>query len=180
MNEYREWAKEKGLCVNCLKEKALKGRTMCAECLDKHKERCEKTRSEKSKEQRRKYIKRKRDLCIAFGICRECLKREAKIGNKCLECHVKEIKRNRNRTIQKTVPRSLRVEVGLCYICGQKVLEGKKLCEKHYKIACKNIEKGRNSVNLQEHYWRKLDSAYVKRNHFYKEQNKKMIEGESL
>lgn len=52
MNEYREWAKEKGLCVNCLKEKALKGRTMCAECLDKHKERCEKTRSEKSKEQR--------------------------------------------------------------------------------------------------------------------------------
>lgn len=53
MNEYREWAKEKRLCVNCFQEKALEGRTMCAECLDKHKERCERTRSEKSKEQRR-------------------------------------------------------------------------------------------------------------------------------
>ena len=54
------------------------------------------------------------------------------------------------------------------YISGEKALEDKKLCEKHYKIACKNIKKGRNSVNLQEHYWRKLDRAYVKRNHFYK------------
>ena len=78
--EYREWAKSNGICINCYKERTWNGRTMCPECLDKNKECSERTRSETSKEQRRRYIKRKRNLCIAFGVCRECMCKKATVG----------------------------------------------------------------------------------------------------
>ena len=170
MNEYRQWLKEKGYCINCGKEKAWNGRLKCAECLEKGKEQSERTRSELSKEQRRRYLKRKRELCIAFGVCRECLKRPAKVGQKCIECHVKEINRNNNK--RKNVPRNLRVELGLCYFCGEAALPGMRTCEKHYKIVSENLKKwNRDNSN---HYWRKYDRAGVERNHWYKE--KKQLE----
>lgn len=158
--EYRKWLKSKGYCINCCKEKAFEGRTMCPECLDKIKERSEATRTENSREQRRKYIKRKRDICVAFGICRECLKRNAKVGLKCVECHAKELqRRERNR---KEVKRNIRVELGLCYFCGNPVIEGYKTCNKHLQLQGSkfrkwHIENGDNS----NHIWRKIQSSEI-------------------
>ena len=167
INEYRKWAKAKGICVNCLNEKAWNGRTMCPECLDKHKERCERSRSEASREQRRKYIKRKRELCIAFGVCRECFKRDVKVRNKCLECYVKQVKRNKAKV---NIPRERRIGLGLCYFCGNEVIEGKKVCEKHYKIIYNNLSKA-NKDN-SNHIWRKLKNAEVKKVLWNKGKNK--------
>ena len=166
-NEYREWLKSKGICVNCCSEKVWNNTTMCIECLDKHKERSEKSRSEKSKEQRRRYVKRKRDLCIAFGVCRECFKRDKKVGKMCLECHVKSTKRNKAK---RNIPREKRANIGLCYFCAEDAIDGKKVCEKHYKIVCSNLSKAhRDNSN---HIWRKLKSAEIKKVLWYKEKNK--------
>lgn len=168
MNRY-DYLKFRGICVLCGKEKVWEDTTMCIECLDKHKERCEKTRSEASKEQRRKYVKRKRNLCIAFGICRECFKREVKVGLKCIECHAKEINRNKKRRTE--IPREIRPELKMCYFCGEPVKKGKKVCEKHYNICCKNIAKGYGKDN-SNHYWRKVETASVKKYKWEKEHNK--------
>ena len=167
-NEYREWAKKNKICTNCFREKAFNGRTMCPECLDKNKERSEKTRTEASKEQRRKYIKRKRDLCVAFGICRECLKRHSVKGeSKCLDCKVKQVKRNEAKRDKDKVKRNFRTQLSLCYFCGEKAIEGKKTCQKHYEIAGNNL-KGFNRDN-SKHIWRQIQSGEIKNlQHFIK------------
>lgn len=158
VNEYKEWYKSKGICVNCGKEKAWNGRLMCPECLEKTKINSERTRSRESKEQRKLYLKKKRELCVTFGICRECLKREATIGKKCLECHVKEVKRNEAKRTE--VKKNMRVELGLCYFCGQLSENGYKTCEKHHKIMANNFSKwDRNNNN---HYWRQIQGGEVK------------------
>ena len=158
IEEYRNWAIKNNICIRCYKEKAWNGRQMCPECLYKAQECSEKTRSESSKEQRRKYIKRKRELCIAFGVCRECLKRKATVGLKCLECHIKEVKRNENRRTK--VPRNIRIELKLCYFCGKPAIEGNKVCEKHYEVYSKNILKSKHDTS--NHVWRKIQSSEIK------------------
>ena len=158
INEYKEWYKSKGICINCGKERAWSGRLMCPECLDKTKINSERTRTEESKEQRKKYIKRKRELCVAFGICRECLKKETKVGQKCLECYVKEVKRNEAKRTK--VKKNMRVELGLCYFCGQPTEDGHKTCKKHHIIMANNLSKA--SRDNSGHYWRKIQSGEVK------------------
>lgn len=171
--EYMEWLKDKGFCINCAKEKAWNGRTMCPECLDKNKERSERTRSTESKEQRRRYIKRKRELCIAFGICRECLKKPIKVGLKCTECYAKQNQRNERK--RKVVKRNMRVELGLCYFCGNKAIEGRKTCEEHYKTQSKNFRKWHENVrDNSNHIWRKIQAGEVKKVLHYKEQFQKI------
>lgn len=160
MNEYREWAKKNKICINCFKEKAFNDKTMCPGCLDKNKERSERTRSDKSKEQRRIYIKRKRELCIAFSVCRECLKRPARVGLKCTECHVKEIqRRERNR---KEVPRNMRVELGLCYFCGSVAVDGKRTCKKHLQLQGDKLRKWHLTRDNSNHIWRKIQTGEIK------------------
>ena len=111
-----------------------------------------------------------RDTTLDFIVDDEDLKRPAKVGQKCIECHVKEINRNNNK--RKNVPRNLRVELGLCYFCGEVAIPGKRTCEKHYKIVSENLKKwNRDNTN---HYWRKYDRAGVEFNHWYKE--KKQLE----
>lgn len=154
-----EWFKDRNICTQCRKEISYLGKTMCIECLDKIKEMSEKYRSKDSKEQRKKYLKRKRGLCVAFGICRECLKRKATVGLKCTECHIKEVKRNNAKRIK--VKRNMRVELGLCYFCGEKALEGYKVCKTHLEICRNNIGKWKRDNS--NHYWRKIQSGEVKK-----------------
>ena len=144
--------KERGLCVQC-GSLAVTGKTMCPECLDKAQESSERTRSEASKEQRRKYVAEKRKRCIERGICRECLKRNATVGKYCLECYVK---RHRNKGSKRAIWQSL----GRCYFCGAEVEEGYKTCEKHRKIMAANISKwNRDNSN---HIWRRIQAGEVK------------------
>lgn len=177
--EYRELAKKVGCCTSCFKEKCWQGRTMCPKCLDKNKESSERTRSETSKEQRRRYVKRKRDLCVAYSICRECMCKKATVKLKCIECHVKELKRrDKNR---KGVKRNMRAELGLCYFCGEFAINGKKTCSKHFKIQGDKFKKWHNeNRDNSNHIWRKIQSGEVKNIQHYKNQinsqcNEKMM-----
>lgn len=158
VNEYRKWVIKNHICIRCYREKAWNGRQMCPECLSKAQECSERTRTKASKEQRKRYLKRKRELCIAFGVCRECLKRKATVGKKCLDCHVKQIKINESR--KKKVPRSIRVELNLCYFCGKPAMKEKRVCEEHYKIFAENISKAKhNTIN---HIWRKIKESEIR------------------
>lgn len=157
---YKEWAKSIGICTNCFSEKAWNGRTMCPECLDKNKERSERTRTTESREQRKRYVKRKRDLCVAFGICRECLKKPVKKGLKCIECYAKELQRNEKK--RKNVKRDMRVELGLCYFCGEPVVKGKKTCEKHLKLQGDKLKKWhKENGDNSNHHWRVMQSREI-------------------
>lgn len=162
-----KWFKDRKICTQCRKEKVYQNKTMCIECLDKIKEMSEKYRSQKSKEQRKKYIKRKRELCIAFGVCRECLKKPAKVGLKCTECYAKELqRRERNR---KTVKRNIRVELGLCYFCGDPVVEGKRTCKKHLQLQGNKFKKWHNeNRDNSNHIWRKIQAGEVRNIQHYR------------
>ena len=155
--ERYELLKKMRICVECGKEDAWNGKTKCLQCLHSTKEASEKTRSNESKEQRKIYLSRKRELCIAFGICRECLTREVVEGKmRCNRCIVKQKVRYSNKTKLK---REERTSLGLCYFCGDTAIEGKKTCLKHYEITSNNLKKwNRDNKN---HIWRSLDRANV-------------------
>ena len=120
----------------------------------------ERTRTEKSKQQRREHLKKKREICIAFGVCRECLSQNAIKGNYCLECYVKNKKRNEAK--RKDIARYDRVSYGLCYFCGGQVESGQKTCKKHHEIMADNIKHTDYSDN-KNHIWRKWNKLiYIK------------------
>lgn len=155
--ESREWCKEHGICTMCRKEKVHKNHTMCLDCLDQVKFASEETRSEDSKIQRRNYIKRKRELCVAFGICRECMCREATHGMKCEKCKTKErVKSQKNSKIE------LRKSLGQCHYCDTEVVEGYKVCQSCLD-RIRNIVKTRKIHSTENHYWRNLDNAGARR-----------------
>lgn len=123
----------------------------------------EEQRTEQSKEQRRRYVKRKRELCIAFGVCRECMAKDAKVNKYCTECFAKMRKHNEIR--RNGIHRSERVSYGLCYFCGQPAEKGFKTCVKHHEMARNNILHTDFSVN-KNHVWRRKDrEMYDKRQH---------------
>lgn len=115
----------------------------------------ERTRTRKSKQQRREYLKKKREICIAFGVCRECLSKDIVKGNYCLECYVKNKKRNEAK--RKGIARYDRVSYGLCYFCGKPVESGYKTCTECHEIMADNITHTDYSDN-KSHVWRKLNN----------------------
>ena len=66
----------------------------------------------------------------------------------------------RNEAKRTEVKKNMRVELGLCYFCGQLSENGYKTCEKHHKIMANNFSKwDRNNNN---HYWRQIQGGEVK------------------
>ena len=153
--ELYNWYKSKGICTKCGTNKAKPGGTMCFDCADKDIERSQDYYYNKMTEDQYKkrlaYNKRKRELCVAFGLCRDCLKRDAVKGKFCLECYLKAQRRNKKKS-EGDVIRSERVEYGLCYFCGKPVLEGKKTCPDCYNNRKLSILK--NKHNNTQHSWR--------------------------
>lgn len=114
----------------------------------------ERTRTNKSRQQRREYMRRKREICIAFGVCRECMCRTAANGNYCLECYVKI--RNRSEAKRNGIHRAERTSFGLCYFCGEPAEKGFKTCAKHHFVAANNLS-GTDYQDNKSHPWRKQD-----------------------
>lgn len=133
--ELYDWYKSKGICTKCGTNKAKPGATMCFDCSEKDIERSQDYYYNKMTEDQYKrrlaYNRRKRELCIAFGLCRDCLKRDAVKGKFCLECYLKA-QRRRMKKREGSIARTERIEYGLCYFCGKPVLEGKKTCPDCY------------------------------------------------
>ena len=132
MSSYdKEWynhIKEKGICVRCKNEKALAGVTTCYICNEKDAERSRRYRElnkEKANESSKNTYRKRREK----GLCGHCGKNYSGERSMCAECCLKySTNKKRNEYVY----------LGLCYFCGEKVVEGKKTCQKHYDILLKS------------------------------------------
>lgn len=143
--------KEHHICVRCGQRDAFHNKTMCPECLEKEQKRGRKRYAENREQILQR--KRKRDKTLyakrkAEGLCVRCDHKKATKGVFCSECYVKERKREIERTEKRKREnggyiRDIWKEKGLCTLCGESTLPGKRLCQKHYEIAVKNAEHAR-------------------------------------
>lgn len=142
--EYYDIYKTLGICTSCGKNKARLGKVLCEECAEKDAKRVKSY----NKERKATYQKRKRELCDAFGVCTTCFKNDKYIGQQCKECYDKRHRKYKEKQKEKgVVPLYERLDMDLCYICGEPVVEGSTLCEKHLNIAKNNIAKGRKKLS---------------------------------
>ncbi len=152
--ELYEWYKSKGICTKCGTNTVKPGKTMCWDCADKSNQNSQVYYYTKMTEDQYKrriaYNKRKRELCITFGLCRDCMKRDAVKGKFCLECYVKYTRRNKKKS-EASISRTLRVEYGLCYFCGKEVKNGKKTCPDCYNN--RKITMLKNKFDNINHKW---------------------------
>ncbi|MGL5713502.1 MAG: hypothetical protein ACRCX2_10825 [Paraclostridium sp.] len=152
--------KSKGICVKCRKEKSAEGRVSCWSCLDKDIERKQNKKISKDKKDvALKRNKRKKDLCVAFGVCRNCQKKDVKRGQLCLECWLKN--KNKRQAKKTDINRSDRHEYGLCFICGKPVHKEYKLCKEHLNQARSNLCIARSKNTTNTHIWKRQDNAII-------------------
>lgn len=153
MKEYY-YLKSKDICVRCRKEKALTGRTLCYECTEKDIEKSKRYREKNHSKIRQKENARWK-IWRSKGLCGRCGKVHTGEKSLCTEC---SIKKNRYLTEKKRssghIDRSIRVELGKCYYCGDVAIEGKKVCKQHYESRVKAIIENRKNVDTEKHYFR--------------------------
>lgn len=152
MTDY-EWLTEMGLCHRCRKNKAVRGKKFCFDCIEKYtEENAKRYDSEYAKEyqtRRREIYREKKEK----GICVRCSKK-ATHGLFCLECSIKAKKHNKKTAERRRLERherglipEMRVENGLCFWCGNKLSayekeNGIKLCQSCMEKARKGGKKG--------------------------------------
>lgn len=132
------WYKDRGICIQCRRERAAPGKVRCEECLAVEADRTYENRQKMPVEQRKEVNRRNNAKRIELrrtraknGLCASCGKPypEATTFGQCRECRNK---RNRKKLEAKMehgyIPRSERPTYGMCYRCGSPIDEGK-LCE---------------------------------------------------
>lgn len=122
-------------CLHCKYEDCINDRVYYDSALYKN-------RSEKAKEHACQYQKELREQARKKGLCIVCRKAPANHGVTCEECFRRNSKRQKQRYEKK---RCAKDYSNKCSRCEAPRIEGKKLCEKHYAIAMKNLEKARES-----------------------------------
>lgn len=116
-------------CFNCVFDDCIDDSVYPEETLYKY-------RSEEWKAHQREYQKKRREEAKKNGMCIICKKKEATKGAKCLECYLRQKRHDKKKN---TESRERWSEEGLCYYCGAKPMDGKKVCEKHYESCVKRI-----------------------------------------
>ena len=147
-NEYYYFLKEHNICTRCRKEKAVKGFTMCADCLYYSSEYQAERRASMSPESKEFFSKKSSDAHKRLyykrknaGLCTRCGKHKAVKGTtKCTECrasynrYMREFKHKRGVT-----PFELKGNGYYCSTCGKPVENaGDKLCKRCYEN-CRNV-----------------------------------------
>lgn len=134
-----QFYKDLKICVRCHKELAEPNKVFCIECADRDNERA-KIRRENNLEVSRKKDMEKYYALKERGICTYCKHEQAIPGKtKCKKCLAK-IRRKRN-ACKTCIDRSERISYGMCYICGEKSMFGKKVCERCYEKRLQSISK---------------------------------------
>lgn len=161
------WYKLHHICVGCGHENAVKGKTMCIECLEKDSQKHRDKRASKKYHTEENYHrsesgKKLYELRIAFGVCTKCGKRDATPGRvKCSCCLYKEkeyaIARRRANGIY-----ARDSYLGMCMTCGKNpTIPGKKLCASCYEKSFKSLEKARKTVDKNNNIFRSLETARI-------------------
>lgn len=158
-HNYREMLKRNHLCTRCHQQDAytLVGRSMCAECTARQKERSAKNYSchkdEINQQRREKYSQMK-----LKDVCPRCGRKKLGLGDKvlCTCCRKKDALRKHKELSLKGVnlPRG---DNGICWQCNKnKVMDGYRLCPECYG---KLVEMSVNRKPPQStHIWRQLNN----------------------
>lgn len=185
-NEYfREmytWRKTHHICVKCGQRDAIKGRTRCISCAEKSRERDAKRHAMEKLEYRTEEIykqscrmKKLYDLCVAFGVCVDCGKRNAAPGYvRCGECLIRRRRKSEEKRRKAGIfPRDS--YSNLCAICNKKTpLNGQKLCKECYEKSLQSLAKANAARDKENHIWRNENRITFRR---YKQKpNKAMME----
>ena len=135
------------LCTRCGKKDArtLIGRALCFECAEKQYPKGNKEELAK----RAEYMRQRAEQARAKGLCPQCGKRKPAEGRVHCE-HCLAIRKRYDERIRRKrgqMPRSMMVELGMCYTCFKPVVPGKKLCPECLEKAMKNLKQNRNAVS---------------------------------
>lgn len=157
---YREMLKRNHLCTRCHKQDAytLGGRSMCAECTERQRERSAKTYS-RHKEEVNKRRREKYSQAKSKDLCPRCGREKVVFGDKvlCPRCRQKDALRKRKQIALKGInlPRG---DNGICWQCNKsEVMEGHRLCRECYEKAVVMLAQ-RKRVPQSSHIWRKLNN----------------------
>lgn len=153
----RMFFKEHGICPRCGKERIFDGESMCVSCRAKeakYRSAWRNVNREHYNEYSKKYHRIRYHKNTESGICYRCGKRKADGGYKtCGICREKQKEYKKSRS--KSIPVAERIERGICRFCNEKVKDGYKVCERHYKA---NIEKSK-MVNRKNHVWARMNKG---------------------
>ncbi len=165
LHNYNEMLKRAHMCTRCHKQDAytLGGRSLCAECAKKQRERGKKFRAihrdDVRARNRKNYLRAKAEnRCPTCGRKKDWLDEEVS----CYRCRIKDGRRKREKLLSAGVnyPRG---ENGICWQCNKEpAIRGKKLCQKCYDMASKNLAKGREMLKQQNHLWSQLNVGIYK------------------
>lgn len=161
-SERKDYDKYKslGICPTCGHRDANWGRVRCFECAEKINELCAARYRNLTHEQKKRELKaisdnfkRRYQQRKADGICVKCGKRKPQRGVlRCFDCTA-AAKRAQNVKSKDKIPRSLRIGLGLCYVCGGKAVDGGKLCDKCLAVAQEKAKKMREAPRSGNHAW---------------------------
>lgn len=163
------YLKIRGICVACGKNPADEGYTTCLVCRMDIRERGE-THKTESKYRHQQWLKRRRDIQYAFGVCVMCGKRDAEDGKSiCEYCRKRAaIRSEKKRRENGIFARDSYTKDGECYFCRNPSLPGKKVCAEHYEKCCKSMEIARNSrteknifEQRQELFWKEKNATKI-------------------
>lgn len=129
--EWREAYVKLHICTKCHEAEAVKGERLCIECREEHRQRSIQygaTHKAQVKAKGERYVADK----LSKGLCVRCGKKKAEEGKKrCARCLAKARQYQANKRIKEgIIPRSIRVSLGYCYICGNEIDRNGSLCNK--------------------------------------------------
>lgn len=158
-DKLQQWYIDHGICPVCGQRDAWPGGQTCPECREKAILNNIKYRS--LERERTYYASRKAKWKerVVSGLCPRCGK-SATHGEFCFECYVKMRKRHEKEKAERAArgnPHKLRVESGLCYWCDSPAMDGKKVCEKHYRDLMERFSKRGGT----SHPWVKDETARI-------------------
>lgn len=132
-----------GVCPRCHKEKLYGDERACLDCATDRYKRGLKRDREHANEIANKNHKRRYREASEKGICTRCNKRKAAEGQKRCKMCIERV--NEYRRAKRGIPRRLRPDFGLCYLCGDTAKEGQKVCATcHEKITEGNRRQDRS------------------------------------
>lgn len=159
------YLKSHGLCVICGHSRADPGYTTCLVCrMDKRAK--GETHKTESKYHHQQWLKRRRDIQYAFGVCVTCGKRDAMTGKSiCQYCAASARQRaERNRREKGILPRDTYTKDGICWFCDSPSMPGKKVCSEHYAKSCRAMEIARESRTMDNLFELRQKSFWEEKN----------------
>lgn len=115
-----------GICPRCHKEKLYGDERACLMCSAERYGRQLNRDRDRANEIHRKSARKIYAESSAKGICTRCNKRKAVEGQKRCKMCIERV--NEYRRAKRGIPRRMRPDFGLCYLCGDTAKEGQKVC----------------------------------------------------